>query len=912
MPEPVVPPPRSPSPPRSVTPTSAQQIVRDYNQSPEPHERPIPTRNVSPKSHLVRSPLPDSFIPFVSENNPDGLMSNITAPVVHEFAPIPSAIPQTLLSQQSPPSAPQMIAREALAPQNAGSNIPAVVPHQNTGPGGSHAMPFIPPTRELPQPKGSSILSRDSRQGRSESPDRSSTPLSEMSILQRQAEDDTGIDMPYPYPLKRNHSFLSVIQEQSDTGGTSPVAQRLRSLSPGIRRPQEEAAPISMPTPILSYIPAPLDGNTGADHLFESDKPDPESSHKRPSVRGMSAYYSQQNVILALPQDDVPQHYMSSHEYTWFKYATASPHPANLQRDDGLWHSGVRSHTGAQQLDVPQLHGTVQHYMSIYEHTRFRQSGSSQQNGRPQPRARLGHLGWPERNLVAANTHRPPLSARYSPNEEATESEPISSIVSPPKPYSSHVSTALVQQPGPGPGSRKGSATPTIVRNTTGSQPKISSLDNNQISMPKLTGRVHETDPSTKATPQPPPAVQPTSFRMGSPYYVIRAPPEVDIPQHYLSESTWFNRYLDPASPSNPDATSSRHDAMPQHTGSQQYGIPQQDTSSRQYGMPQKYEVAQQDTDSPGLPNLSTTRSRTPEIQPVIPAITSSSSISAVPNKNPKGFVPKEVDPVPFGYHTPMLGHGRHKFPLGRPNPDAAYSLTARTPRLPIGMATRDGLPAVTPEHSPEARSPVIPPSVSSSSPMAPPGVFDEEHVAPNPTGSLATPDPQLMAQPISVVVREPGAIEREQQPEVPDQTRPRLMYAQYRPPSQSSQSLPVGMIASNPELRSRLETPWAFAPREFQPPKARRAASVTTTTTITRTARTTSSGYDLRSPRSIFEPIPSDEPGPDPRPHELLPRYPSPHIPYPSPQYAGLPDGGGHRRPLPLPFQARAKQLAF
>lgn len=263
MPEPEIP--RAPSPaPRVVSPTPAQQVIREYQESPERYNPPIPIRPVSPRPHPVRNPLPDSFIPVVSENDPDGRMFDM--PAAHEFAPTPGATAQPLPSQHSPRHSPQMYSHDALAPQNTGSDIPAFIPRTHHT-GGSNSAPFIPPTRDLPQPtqktKGSSVRSREYRQGRSDSPDRSSTPLSEMSLLQRQAsEDDSGIVMPYTYPmLRRNHSVLSVIQEQSDTDGTSPVAQRMNSQSPGIRRPQYEAAPIQMTTPNLSYIPAPLDGS---------------------------------------------------------------------------------------------------------------------------------------------------------------------------------------------------------------------------------------------------------------------------------------------------------------------------------------------------------------------------------------------------------------------------------------------------------------------------------------------------------------------------------------------------------------------------------------------------------------------------------------------------------------------------
>ncbi|KAG8983334.1 hypothetical protein FRB90_006121 [Tulasnella sp. 427] len=260
MPEPEIPgppPPQSPSPSsESTSPTPAQQVIRDYHESPDREAAPIPIRNVSPRPHPVRNPLPDNFIPVVSENDPDGLMFDM--PAAHEFGATPGVPSQPLPSQQSPRYSPHMFGHDSIPPQHSGSNIPAFIPQQHTG---GNAPPFIPPTRELPPPK-SSILSRDPRP-RSDSPDRSSTPLSEMSLLQRQqSEDESGIVMPYTYQmLKRNHSVLSVIQEQSDTDNASPVAQRMHSQSPGLMR-QYEAAPMQMPTPTLSYVPASVDGMT--------------------------------------------------------------------------------------------------------------------------------------------------------------------------------------------------------------------------------------------------------------------------------------------------------------------------------------------------------------------------------------------------------------------------------------------------------------------------------------------------------------------------------------------------------------------------------------------------------------------------------------------------------------------------
>ncbi|KAG8957855.1 hypothetical protein FRC00_003414, partial [Tulasnella sp. 408] len=101
--------------------------------------------------------------------------------------------------------------------------------------------------------------------------------------------------------------------------------------------------------------------------------------------------------------------------------------------------------------------------------------------------------------------HRPHPSPRHSPNRHATESELTSPVVPPSETYSSRMSAAPVQQPGPGP--RKGFVPPSAALNATGSQPKIPRPRGDRLAMP-LTGRVYKNGPLTMATPEPQPTVQ--------------------------------------------------------------------------------------------------------------------------------------------------------------------------------------------------------------------------------------------------------------------------------------------------------------------------------------------------------------------------------------------------------------------
>ncbi|KAG8957856.1 hypothetical protein FRC00_003415 [Tulasnella sp. 408] len=748
MPEPVVPPPRSPSPaPRSVTPTPAQQIVRDYKQSPEPYERPIPIRNVSPKPHPVRNPLPDTFIPVVSENDPDGLMFDM--PAAHEFAPTPSATAQPLPSQQSPRPSPQMFAHEALAHQNTGSHIPAFVPHQNTGSGGAHAMPFIPPTRELPQPKGSSIRSRENRQGRSESPDRSSTPLSEMSILQRQAEDDAGIYMPYTYQLKRNHSVLSVIQEQSDTDGTSPVAQRMQSQSPGIRRPQYEAAPISMQTPTLSYIPAPLDGSMGVGHPPHQDEsahfpapmvPNPGQPRVRQFDEARQRHATGASPVMPtyavapLPEGPIQSFVpvMRSEVPTPTPFVPPQnktpeptpppPPPVTLSRSSTK--KGKKEKKRSQDNAVPEVQIIPPSDKSESSYNRLSQVDLQPQEQPPELSAQPTPQVIPQITPQRSPMRMPiPMNTVNSDSEDSTMGRrPPPIAPQPPPPPAFVPKTAATPPPAPVPFIPP----PPVVAKPPTPPPVIPVATGTSRRSSKGKGKGRSRQQAAPVVPPSPVRVS-TPITMPVPEVVQEMPAVIgDVVMELPPDAT--------IAPFVPGTVLSP--VMADGTGMYEpppipaFVPPSPGIVAPTPRVPR----------SPGLPHLSETPSpapsRTPDVQPVVPAVTSSSAISAVPNKNPKGFVPKDVDPVAFGYRTPMLGHGRQKVPLGRPNPEAAYSLTARTPRIPTGMATGDGLPAVTPEPGPEARLPVIPPSVSSSSPMAPPGGFDGEPVVPHLTGS--------------------------------------------------------------------------------------------------------------------------------------------------------------------------------
>ncbi|KAG8913483.1 hypothetical protein FRC01_004512, partial [Tulasnella sp. 417] len=753
MPEPVVPPPHSPSPPpKSVTPTPAQQIIRDYHESPERFEPPIPIRNASPKPPIHRNPLPDSFIPVVSENDPDGLMFDM--PAAHEFAATPSATAQPLPSQASPRRSPQMFSREALAPQNTGSNIPAFVPHQNTGSGSNH-MPFIPPTRDLPQPtpktKSSSSRSRDYRQGRSDSPDRSSTPLSEMSLLQRQAsEDESGIVMPYTYQmLKRNHSVLSVIQEQSDTDGTSPVAQRMNSQSPGMRRPQYEAAPMQIPTPTLSYIPAPLDGSMGVGHPPPHDDPahypPPMIPNPgQPRVRQFDEARQRQAAtpspvmptyaVAPLPEGPIssfipniqaevpmPTPFVPPQNKTPEPILPPPPQPvANISRSSTK--KGKKDKKRSQEPAVPEVQIIPPSDKSESSYNRLSQVDIQPQEQPPQLDAEIVAERTPHRTPQRSPMRMPvPLNTVNSDSEDSTAGRRPPPIAPQPPPPPAFVPKTA---PTPPPAHVPFIPPPPVVAKPPTPPPVI----------PVATGTSRKSSKKGKGrSRQQAPVVPPSPVRMSTPITmpdVVQAMPTVtgevvmELPADATIASIAPGTVLSPV--------------MAHGTGMYE---PPPITAFVPPSPGRILAPTPRVPRSPGLPVLSKTPSptpsRTPEVQPVVPAVASPPAISAVPSKNPKGFVPKAVDqPVDFGYRTPRLGPGRHKAPLGRPNPTAAYSLTSRTPRLAPGMTTGDGLPAVTPEPGPSAHLPVVPPSVSSSSPMAPPGAFDGEPVVPHLTGS--------------------------------------------------------------------------------------------------------------------------------------------------------------------------------
>lgn len=110
--------------------------------------------------------------------------------------------------------------------------------------------------------------------------------------------------------------------------------------------------------------------------------------------------------------------------------------------------------------------------------------------------------------------HRPHPSPRHSPNRHHTESELTSPVVPPSETYSSHLSAAPVQQPGPGP--RRGFVPPSAALNAAGSQPKIPRPRGDRSAMP-LTGRVYKNGPLTMAAREPQQVVQPIPVAVPEP-----------------------------------------------------------------------------------------------------------------------------------------------------------------------------------------------------------------------------------------------------------------------------------------------------------------------------------------------------------------------------------------------------------
>ncbi|KAG8897951.1 hypothetical protein FRC01_011093, partial [Tulasnella sp. 417] len=107
-----------------------------------------------------------------------------------------------------------------------------------------------------------------------------------------------------------------------------------------------------------------------------------------------------------------------------------------------------------------------------------------------------------------------------------------------------------------------------------------------------------------------------------------------------------------------------------------------------------------------------------------------------------------------------------------------------------------------------------------------------------------------------------------------------------YRTPGPSAQPLPLGMMTPNLASRPGTAEPWAHAPQDFQPPTFHVGAAAVAT------PRTAVSVFDkdFKTPRTIFEPISSDQSS------IYNPNSPDEHFQSlsgatPGPQFAGLPE---------------------
>ncbi|KAG8914052.1 hypothetical protein FRC00_000946 [Tulasnella sp. 408] len=417
-------------------------------------------------------------------------------------------------------------------------------------------------------------------------------------------------------------------------------------------------------------------------------------------------------------------------------------------------------------------------------------------------------------------------------------------------------------------GTKKGLVAPTAPLDTAGSQPKMP--------RPKAGRLAIKTDSSTVAAAksQPPfqsiseatepkPAEQRQHPKIRDWAYVLRAPPRVDIPQHYVGEYTWFQRPT----------------ASPYHAN-----LPQDDTTGR----------GQQPTNPPHQ------------------------SINSSPqHSKPRWYRGRYIGSWEYPKSQKRSNPLQHRGSQWNGAWGQMKRPESTEPRSPFAPCL-DPLPAftsyVTPinfvEPVPEARLPVVP-SVASSVPMVPPGDLHAEHIVPQLTGSKY-PGPTQHTDPQQY----PGSRQHTDSSSYagwgrmtrPESSEPRSPFipsldqmpasTPYVPPD----SLVGGNMTSNLSSRPGTAEPWSRAPQDFQPPTFQAAGAALAS------PRTAVSVFKkvFRAPHTIFEPISSDQ--------SSIYNPDSPDSPFqslsdtsPGPRYKSLPedednDGEGPVRYVPNP----------
>ncbi|KAG8995811.1 hypothetical protein FRB90_000091, partial [Tulasnella sp. 427] len=271
------------------------------------------------------------------------------------------------------------------------------------------------------------------------------------------------------------------------------------------------------------------------------------------------------------------------------------------------------------------------------------------------------------------------------------------------------------------------------------------------------------------------------------------------------------------------------------------------------------------------------------------------SRMSAAPVQQPgpgpkKGFVPPTASLMSSG--------AQPRIP--RPKGDrAGMPLTGRFySNVPLTMARPEPQPVLQPVQVPEPQpEPVIPEPLPDLHPEVPNGTRPRPRGEPQHKGILKKqgavfPEPETVASPYPQVKSHRSGGYGGYEPALPQH-----MYTGYRTPGPSAQPLP-GLMTPNMGSRPGTAEPWAHAPQDFQPPTFHAGAAAVAT------PRTAVSVFDkdFKTPRTIFEPISSDQSSiynpnsPDQQFHSLSGATPAA-------QYAGLPGDDDEDEGRPAPF---------